>query len=100
MRGEATVDIDNDRVVVTRWALGVGEGTGPHRHARDYVVVPLTDGTLRLTAPDGSITVGELTAGRAYFRAAGVEHDVVNAGDAPVVFVETELKEAKGGPHE
>jgi quercetin dioxygenase-like cupin family protein len=92
MAAEATVHIDNDRVLVTAWRLGVGESTGPHRHQRDYVVVPLTDGTLRMTAPDGSHTVGELAAGRPYFRAAGVEHEVVNAGDVPVVFVETELK--------
>ena len=90
---EPTVHIDNDRVLVTEWVLGVGESTGPHRHGRDYVVVPLTGGTLRMTAPDGSQTVGELAAGRPYFRAAGVEHDVVNDGDAPVAFVEIEVKE-------
>lgn len=31
-------------------------------------------------------------AGQAYFRKAGVEHNVINASDHDVVFVETELK--------
>jgi quercetin dioxygenase-like cupin family protein len=91
MAAEPTVHIDNDRVLVTEWVLGVGESTGPHRHERDYVVVPLTDGVLRMTAPDGSQTVGDLAAGRPYFRTAGVEHEVTNAGDTPVAFIETEL---------
>lgn len=93
MTVEPTVHVDNERVLVTEWVLGVGESTGPHRHERDYVVVPLTGGTLRMTAPDGSQTMGELAAGRPYFRTAGVEHEVVNAGEAPVAFIETEVKE-------
>jgi mannose-6-phosphate isomerase-like protein (cupin superfamily) len=30
--------------------------------------------------------------GEPYLRAAGAEHDVVNAGNAPLVFVEIELR--------
>jgi beta-alanine degradation protein BauB len=35
---------------------------------------------------------GRLTAGQAYFRKAGVEHDVVNETGAEIVFVEIEIK--------
>jgi len=33
-----------------------------------------------------------MAVGQSYFRNAGVEHDVINAGDAPVTFVEIEIK--------
>ena len=37
-----------------------------------------------------------LEAGRSYARPAGVEHNVVNAGPAPLSFVETEVKSLSG----
>jgi hypothetical protein len=37
-----------------------------------------------------------LSAGLAYQRVAGTEHNVVNAGPAPLSFVETELKALPG----
>ena len=51
----------------------------------------MTDGTLLLETPDGDKRAA-LIAGQSYFRKAGVEHNVVNASDHEVVFVETELK--------
>jgi mannose-6-phosphate isomerase-like protein (cupin superfamily) len=39
---------------------------------------------------DGEKTA-DLKAGVSYFRPAGVEHDVKNAGDAELIFVEVEL---------
>ncbi len=88
-----TVMIDNERVRVTEWRFGPGDATGWHRHEHDYVVVPLTTGRLRLVGDEASEPVtAELEAGRAYFRKAGVEHDVVNANGFEFAFVETELK--------
>ena len=87
----ATVQVDNDEVIVTEWRFAPGAETGRHRHGYDYVVVPMTDGTLLLETPDGD-KHAELIAGQSYFRKAGVEHNVVNASDHEVVFVETELK--------
>jgi quercetin dioxygenase-like cupin family protein len=92
-RPQATsaVRVDNDRVRVTEWKFEPGQATGWHRHEYDYVVVPVVGGTLILE--DGQSTAeAELLPGRAYFREAGVEHDVVNGGDADLVFVEIELK--------
>jgi len=39
-----TVQIDDDRVIVTEWRFAPGAETGWHRHAHDYVVVPMTNG--------------------------------------------------------
>ncbi|MDD1509383.1 cupin domain-containing protein [Pseudomonas sp. CNPSo 3701] len=87
----ATVQVDNDEVIVTEWRFAPGAETGRHRHGYDYVVVPMTDGTLLLETADGD-KHATLVAGQSYFRKAGVEHNVVNASDHEVVFVETELK--------
>lgn len=87
----STVHVDNDRVRVTEWKFEPGQATGWHRHEYDYVVVPVVGGTLILE--DGRKTAeAELFPGRSYFREAGVEHDVVNGGDADLVFVEIERK--------
>ncbi|EHP41185.1 hypothetical protein OR16_21403 [Cupriavidus basilensis OR16] len=86
-----TVQVDNDRVVVTEWRFAPGAQTGHHRHGYDYVVVPMTTGALRLETPAGEV-VSQLVAGRAYYRGAGVEHNVINAHEGECVFVEIEIK--------
>jgi len=86
-----TVQLDNERVHVTQWRFRQGAATRPHRHEFDYVVVPLTTGSL-LLLENGEERQAELVAGNSYFRPAGVEHDVVNATDGDFVFVEIELK--------
>ncbi len=93
--GESTRRIEEPEVRVTEWRLAPGEGTGRHRHNYDCVVVPLTSGVLRLVADDGESRV-ELSPGVAYFRKAGVEHDAINAGSAPLAFVDVELKDRPG----
>jgi quercetin dioxygenase-like cupin family protein len=89
------IHVDNDEVRVTEWRFATRAATGHHSHAYDYVVVPLTTGLLRAIGAAGE-TLAELAPGRAYFRKAGVEHDVVNAGDEPMAFVEIELKHRPG----
>ncbi len=85
-----TAQIENARTRVSQTRLAPGQAPGFHRHAHDYVIVPITSGTLLLKEAEGERTAA-LETGVAYFRAAGVEHDVINAGDAEVVFVEVEL---------
>jgi len=86
-----TVQIDNDRVIVTEWRFAPGAETGWHRHGHDYVVVPMTGGTLTLDTPEG-LRQAPLTAGQAYTRQVGVEHNVINNTDAEIVFVEIEMR--------
>lgn len=92
-----TVQVDNERVAVTEWRFAPGAETGHHRHGYDYVVVPMTTGPLLLETPDGQVT-SQLVAGRAYYRPAGVEHNVINGHDGECVFVEIEIK-TPGGTH-
>jgi quercetin dioxygenase-like cupin family protein len=90
-RAVGTVQIDNGRVRVTEWRFAPGTATGPHRHALDYVVVPLTTGPLDVVTETGETTAA-LVTGQAYFRNAGVEHDVRNPNPFEVAFVEIEIK--------
>jgi len=92
----STVQIENDRVIVTEWRFAPGAETGWHRHGHDYVVVPQTTGTLFLEERGGN-REAQLTVGVSYFRTVGVEHNVVNANDFEFVFVEVEIKEAVTG---
>ncbi|MDP7547019.1 MAG: cupin domain-containing protein [Alphaproteobacteria bacterium] len=87
-----TVQEDNDRVRVTEHRFAPGAETTPHVHQWDYVVVPLTDGELQLITPDGTESRAQLTKGVSYYRQAGVDHNVINAGREELVFMEVELK--------
>jgi quercetin dioxygenase-like cupin family protein len=91
-----TVQIDDEHVRVVRWDFNPGAETGWHRHGFAYVVVPVGDGQLMLELPDGTTSAAALTAGQSYTRAAGVEHNVVNAGPNRLTFIETEIKGVPG----
>jgi quercetin dioxygenase-like cupin family protein len=91
MKATAVQHLENERVIVTEWRFAPGAETGPHVHGFDYVVVPLTSGTLRLVEPDGTRDA-ELQAGVSYARPAGVAHNVINASPHEFRFVEIELK--------
>ena len=84
--------VDDDRVRVTRFDFAPGAETGWHVHAFDYVIAALTDCRMLLEEPGGGVREVTVPAGAAYRRDAGVEHNVVNAGMAPMSFVEVELK--------
>ncbi len=89
---QPSVKLDNPRTRVTEWRFAPGAETGHHRHAYDYVVVPLATGRLCIVAPDGTQSIAELTLGEPYARPAGVEHNVINAGSEDFAFIEIEFK--------
>ncbi len=89
----ATVMVDNERVRVTEWRFAPGAATGWHVHEMDYVIVPVLGQPMDLVDGDGGTRRVEMVPGQSYFREAGVSHDVINAGEGELVFVETELKE-------
>jgi len=93
-RQQATSEVlvDDDRVRVTRWDFDPGAETRWHRHGMDYVVTTLTPCAFLVEEPGGGSRRVDLAAGVAYRRDEGVEHNVVNAGAAPMSFVEVELK--------
>ena len=89
---KATVFIDNERVIVTEYRFQPGDNTGWHRHGHDYVIVPLTDGKVRLKTAAGD-AFAEMKKGVPYFRNEGVEHDVINGHEtAELSFIEIEIK--------
>lgn len=89
---EVTVQVDNDRVRVTRYRFPPMGETGWHTHAHTYVVVPTIGGTLTMIDGEGRRTPSDLEASASYFREAGVSHNVVNLTPGVVEFVETELR--------
>ncbi len=87
--------IENDRVKVTEWYFAKrGDNTGWHRHAFDYIVIPLFDGMLEIDLGGGEKTEALMQNGVPYFREIGVEHDVINANDFECAFIEIELLES------
>jgi beta-alanine degradation protein BauB len=86
-----TVQRDDADVRITCWDFAPGAATGQHRHGWPYVVVMLTDAIMRVDDGAG-VTETHLSAGQAYHRPAGVEHDVMNGADVPMAFIEIEFK--------
>jgi quercetin dioxygenase-like cupin family protein len=93
-RAQATGTLltETERVKVWRWDFAPGAETGWHRHGHDYVVTALTRLDMLLEEPAGGARRVEIAAGTVYTRPAGVEHNVVNAGNESMSFVEVELK--------
>ena len=88
----ATTLVDEDRVRVTCFDFVPGAETGWHRHGLDYIITALTDCHMLLEEPGGGERRVTVPAGTVYTRQEGVEHNVINGGDAPMSFIETELK--------
>lgn len=89
---ESTVFIDNERTRVTQWHFAPGAATGWHRHEHDYVVIPLRNGRVKQITGGGAESVADHKAGQPYFRATGVEHNVINDGESEYAFIEVEFK--------
>ena len=93
MRGQFNGKItDNDRTRVTEWVFEIGEETGQHIHEFDYIVVPMSDGELKIISEDGSETIAKLTKGISYFRNKWTNHNVLNNNRFEYSFIEIELK--------
>lgn len=88
----ATQLIDDKRTRVTRFDFAPGAETGWHTHQMDYVITTLTDCHMLLEHPDGATTETTIPAHTVYRRDEGVEHNVINNGDAAMAFIEVELK--------
>ena len=58
----------------------------------NYVITAVTDCQMRFDEPGTGMREVLVPAGDAYRRHEGVEHNVINAGDGPMAFVEVELK--------
>lgn len=88
----ATQLADDARTRVTRFHFEPGAQTGWHVHEMDYAIVAVTECNMRLELPGGETQTVTIPAGDAYRREQGMEHNVINAGDEAMIFVEIELK--------
>ena len=86
-----TVQQEDRTVRITRWDFAPGAATGWHSHGWPYFVVMLTDAVMKIER-DGAVSEVKWKAGDSYQRPAGIEHDVLNASDRPLAFVEIEIK--------
>ena len=91
-KAKANIQIDTERVRVTEYSFNKNEETGFHVHQWDYVVIPQTDGLLLLMNDNDVETTATLVKGQAYYREAGVSHNVINNGKEKLVFIEIEIK--------
>jgi quercetin dioxygenase-like cupin family protein len=93
-RAQAThkVLVDDAQVRVTRWDFDPGAETGWHTHGMDYVITTLTPCHMLLEEPGGGTRRADMEAGIAYRKKEGVEHNVINAGEETMAFMEIELK--------
>ncbi len=89
---EPTTLVDDAVVRIIRWDFEPGADTGIHTHGLGYVVVPMTDCEFLIEEEDGSTRRAFIAKGAAYRRDAGTTHNVVNAGTAPMSFIEIEYK--------
>ena len=90
-QAKLTVFVDNDKVRIDEWRFAPGTETRQHRHEMNYVVVPMTTGTLVIRSADGDVD-NHITKGSPYYRDAGAEHNVINESTDEVVFIEIEIK--------
>jgi hypothetical protein len=91
-RATSTIVVDNDRVRVTRNTWPAGAETGWHRHEHDYVIVPYSDCRVRVEEPGGVLREAGMQRDAPYFRARGVEHNVISLMDQPFSLIEIEIK--------
>ncbi len=94
-RASSTTTVDSERARCTTWRFLPGEETGHHTHEYDYIVVPISGGNFVITDAEGLESPMNQTPGGAYFRLAGVSHNVTSTNARPVEFVEIELLERR-----
>ncbi len=87
----STILVDDERTRVTRWDFEPGAETGHHVHGMAYIVVPVTDMNVRVEDASGT-SERFSAAGVAYSRPSGVEHNIINASEVPMAFIEVEIK--------
>lgn len=87
----AELIVDNERVRMTRFTWAPGAATGWHRHEHDYVIVPYRDCSVRVEM-DGQVVDATMRRDQPYFRARGVEHNVISLETEPFSLVEIEIK--------
>jgi quercetin dioxygenase-like cupin family protein len=83
---------ENAKMRLYRYELAPGATTGPHTHARPYLLVAATDAKLRTTFAGGSSKRRFMKAGEMEWVEKSSTHTFINRGRRKVILVEFELK--------
>jgi len=83
---------ENGSARVYRWDLPAGGSSPAHVHERPYLVIAATPLQLAMTAPDGASSEHPVKAGDLHWVDTRVAHTLTNAGSAPGILIEVELK--------
>ncbi|MCC5977540.1 MAG: cupin domain-containing protein [Salinarimonas sp.] len=85
------IQAEDEKMRITRWTFAPATETGWHRHPYPYAVVPVQGGILTVVDDEGERDY-PIRTGESYARSCGIEHNIVNNSNAPIVFVEIEIK--------
>jgi quercetin dioxygenase-like cupin family protein len=83
---------ENARMRVYQYDLAPGASSEQHTHKRPYLLVAVTDVSLRMTSPDGRAMEHPVKAGDMRWVDTEVTHALCNQGTEKAILVEFELK--------
>lgn len=86
------VEIDNERVRVSRLILKPGESSKPHTHKLSGLRVMLYDSRVETTTSDGTRRIIDVKAGHFVWQAAGTAHTIKNVGKTVFEAIDVEIK--------
>jgi len=84
---------ENDKVRVWFVDLDPGGRQPWHRHYLPYLIVPLTDGSVKIQFADGTVRTGDDKVGEVRFREPGEVHELYNTGNAHFSCLLVEIKD-------
>jgi len=85
---------ENEKVRVWTVNLDVGGRQPWHRHDLPYLIVPLTDGSVKIQFADGGVRSGDDKVGDVRWREPGEVHELYNTGNAPLACLLVEIKDS------
>jgi beta-alanine degradation protein BauB len=88
----APVAAENPSARIYNWPLAPGATSAMHTHARPYLILAITDLTLKMAGPDGQTMTHEVKRGEFHWVDAKITHSLTNAGTTNGQIVEIELK--------
>jgi quercetin dioxygenase-like cupin family protein len=86
--------LENEHVRVREIELPPGGSTGSHTHQVPELAYVFTEGTVKVSSPGAKPVIEHWPAGEARWRDAGVTHELVNAGDRPMLVLVIDVKDA------
>lgn len=85
------IEFENPQVRVVKARYGPGESSPVHEHALPRIIIPITDVSMKVTQPDGTVRDFLAKAGQVS-QGGKAKHSEVNSLQTPVEIVIVELK--------